>query len=139
MRANIAVEEAARMLAFSLEDCVRRGLSIEKSLEVTSQNCGVPRGEVKRILLSKLVGMSIHEKMLSGMGVEDSVTVSMRRFNTEPLPEQKLALIRSLHAEQERINTRLTDSEMDDGMGGTVVIDDGFGNELNKKQLRKNK
>jgi len=127
------------MLAFSLENYVRRGLSIEKSLEITSQNYGVPRGEVKKLLLSKLVGMSIHEKMLSGMGVEDSVTVSMRRFNTEPSPEQKLALIRSLHAEQERINTRLTDSEMDDGMGGTVVIDDGFGNELNKKELRKNK
>lgn len=138
MRANIPAEEATRMLAFSLEDCVRRGLSIERSLEVTSQNYGIPQQTVSRLLLSKLIGMSIHEKMSSGLGVEDSVSASLRRFNTEPSPEQKLALIRSIHAEQERINTRLKDSEMDDGMGGTVVIDDGYGNEISKKELRKN-
>jgi hypothetical protein len=128
-------EHAAKMLAVSVEEDVRQGVSIEDSVAQAGRKFGVEPLTVQKLLLPKVVGMSIHEKCSQGIGIEDAVIQSLRRFNVEASKEQILQIVKAHHAEQERINTRLASHEFDDGMGGTGVIVDVSGNPIAKSAL----
>lgn len=134
-KVQIASEHAAKLVAVSVEEGVRVGKSIEDSVAEAGRQFGLKPETVTQLLLPKVIGMSIHEKCRQGMSIEDAVKKSLSRFNVEAPKDKVLQIVRTLHAEQERINTRLSASEFDDGMGGTGVIMDESGNPIDKKTL----
>lgn len=136
-KVRIGSEEAAKMVAVGVEEGVRRGLSIEQSIKNAATSFGMDPATVQKLLLPKVIGMSIHEKCCQGVGVEDAVVQSLRRFNVEASKEQVLQIVRAHHTEQERINTRLASHEFDDGMGGTGVLVDELGRPIAKNTVTK--
>ena len=138
-KVQISSEHAAKLVAVSVEEGVRVGKSIEDSVAEAGRQFGLKPETVTQLLLPKVIGMSIHEKCRQGMSIEDAVKKSLSRFNVEASKEQTLQIVRSLHAEQERINTRLAANEFDDGMGGTGVLMDESGNPIDKKTLKDKK
>lgn len=136
-KVQISEQDARNTFVVALDSCLENGKTIEEGLNLVAHYFGSTRSDVRRIILARILGLAINENLRAGMEIEAGIKKALHRFDVDASPAQILALVSTHHQERERINTRLEHHEMDDGAGGTLLIENEHGEPINKKDLAK--